>query len=167
RGFARSLPTARLNKLERALDGKRLTDEPRAVLQTILAFRRMLGKRTLKQFADDIHLTFGTLEALSTAFDADGKRQINFDLAIARTELEAQDSILSPQEQQILARDFKELAELLSLLGDRRTKPSLIRREEEVDRQLIQGEQLPHSAVDVLKWMAGYLGGQQESERED
>lgn len=167
RGFARSLPTARLNKLERALEGKRLTDEPRAVLQTILAFRRMLGKRTLKQFADDIHLTFGTLEALSNAFDADGKRQINFDLTVARSELEAQDSSLSPQEQQILARDFKELAELLSLLGDRRTKPSLIRREEEVDRQLIQGEQLPHSAVDVLKWMAGYIGGQQDNERED
>ncbi|MBE0688743.1 MAG: hypothetical protein IH587_01315, partial [Anaerolineae bacterium] len=56
RNFARSLPTSRLNRLERGLDGKRLTDEPRAVVQTILAFRRMLGKRTLKQFADEVHL---------------------------------------------------------------------------------------------------------------
>ncbi|MCC6614510.1 MAG: hypothetical protein IT320_13600 [Anaerolineae bacterium] len=166
RNFTRSLPTARLNKLERGLDGKRLTDEPRAVVQTILAFRRMLGKRTLKQFADEVHLTFSTLEALSNAFDADGKRPINFDLAVARTELEAQDENLTPQELQVLASDFKDLAELIGLLGDRRTKPNLIRREEEVDRQLIQGEQSPHSAVDVLKWMAGYLGGLQDDERE-
>ncbi|MBE0689332.1 MAG: hypothetical protein IH587_04325, partial [Anaerolineae bacterium] len=148
------------------LDGKRLTDEPRAVVQTILAFRRMLGKRTLKQFADEVHLTFGTLEALSNAFDVDSKRQINFDLAVARTELESQNDALSPQELQVLASDFKDLAELIGLLGDHRTKPSLIRREEEVDRQLIQGAQSPHSAVDVLKWMAGYLGGLQDDERE-
>jgi len=166
RNFTRSLPTARLNKLERGLDGKRLTDEPRAVVQTILAFRRMLGKRTLKQFADQIHQTFGTLEALSNAFDVESKRPINFDLAVARTELETQNDSLTPQELQILASDFKDLAELIGLLGDKRTKPNLIRREEEVDRQLIQGEQSPHSAVDVLKWMAGYLGGLQDDERE-
>jgi hypothetical protein len=37
-----------------------------------------------------------------------------------------------------------------------------MRRGDDLDRQLMAGEQQPHSAVDALKWMAGYLGGTQE-----
>jgi hypothetical protein len=46
---------------------------------------------------------------------------------------------------------------LISTLSDKRTKPGIGRRAEEVDRQLMSGKQEPISALDMMKWMAGYL----------
>ncbi len=166
RDFARGLSTARLNQLERSLENQRPLDPARAVVQTILSFRRMLGKRGLKQFAEDIHRTLETLESLTSAFESDGKRALNFDHLTAQLELSAHEGALSPQETQILARDLKALAQAVGLLGDRRSKATLIRREDEIERQLMLGEQLPHSALDVLKWMSGYIGGMQQDEPE-
>jgi hypothetical protein len=83
-----------------------------------------------------------------------------------RRELELRQTELNDQERQILASDLKELAHLIGVLGDHRSKASLIRREEEVDRHLLLGDQLPHGGVDVLKWMAGFLGGLQNGSDE-
>jgi hypothetical protein len=44
-------------------------------------------------------------------------------------------------------------------MGDNRSKSSLVRQN--VDRSLLSGEHQPESAVDTLKWMAGYLDGTQ------
>jgi hypothetical protein len=52
-------------------------------------------------------------------------------------------------------------------MADNRSKASLIRRGDDVDRQLMSGEQQPHSAVDALKWLAGYLGGTQDKPEPD
>ena len=42
-------------------------------------------------------------------------------------------------------------------MGDHRSRASLVRQN--VDRQLLAGAQQPESAVDAMKWMAGYLEG--------
>lgn len=167
REFSIQQPPARLTRLDRALDGRRELDDARAVTTTILAFRKMIGKRTLKQFADDIHLAFSTLEALMSAFDGDGKRAAAVDPVTMRAQLDLHEEALSEQERHILATDFKELAHVIGVLGDHRSKPNLIRREEEVDRQLMQGDQEPHGAVDMLKWMAGYIDGLQTGNEDE
>jgi hypothetical protein len=40
----------------------------------------------------------------------------------------------------------------------------LIRRGDDLDRDLMSGEQTPHSAVDAMKWLAGYWGTSTEKE---
>jgi hypothetical protein len=53
---------------------------------------------------------------------------------------------------------MRELAALIATLADQRTRVGLIRRDD-VDRQLATDEMRPSSAVDALKWIAGYLDG--------
>lgn len=165
RAFVRGQPTARLQKLDKLLEGRRLEDI-RLIAQSAVAFRRMLGKRTLSQFAEEVNTAFGVLQSLTESYDPTGKRQTAFDPMTIRSEIEDRKEELSPQQRQIFANNLKALASMIADMGDARTKANLIRRSDDLDRQLMTGEQQPHSAVDVLKWLSGYLSGAQE-EAED
>ncbi len=171
RGFVRDQSTARLQRIDRALtDGgetRRSLDDLRNIVQAVIAFRRMLGKRSLTQFAEDVATAYAILQGMAESFDPSPKRPFSFDPATIRQEMEARSSELSPHELKILASNFKELAQLISTMADNRSKATLIRRSDDVDRQLMTGEQQPHSAVDALKWLAGYLSGTQEKPDED
>lgn len=156
-------PVARLSKLGEALAKYETLADASAVIETIQALRRLIGKRTLAQFAQDVHAALAILQALSDAFDGESKRALRFDPRTMRDELARLRDTLSDQEHHILSTDLKELARVIGVLGDRRSKPNLIRREEEIDRQIMQGEQPPHGGVDVLKWLSGYLDGLQDS----
>ena len=46
-------------------------------------------------------------------------------------------------------------------------RANLMRRGDDVDRELMKGEELPHSAVDAMKWLAGYWGGTQDDDDEE
>jgi hypothetical protein len=163
RSYVREYTTAGLQRLDKALsDGARVVDDLRMVVLEVLAFRRMLGKRTLAQFAEDVSVAYTVLQSLAESFDPTPKRASLFDPAIMRMELDARSDELSPHELKILANNFKELAQLVTSMADNRSKATLMRRGDDLDRQLMAGEQQPHSAVDALKWMAGYLGGTQE-----
>ncbi len=152
----------RLHALDELLAERVALNEARAVIETILAARRLLGKRTLAQLSADVHTALNLLEALTDAFDGEGKRSLSFDPFTMRAEIDRLDDSLSEQEHRIFSSDLKALAHLIGLLGDHRSKPNLIRREEDIDRQLLQGEQEPHGGVDVLKWLSGYLDGMQD-----
>lgn len=162
RGFARAQSLSRLQRLDKALEGARLLDELRGVVQSLIAFRRMLGKRALGQFAEDVRVAFTVLQLLAESYDPSTKRTLGFDPATIRMEFDARMEELSPHDLKILANDLKELAELVGDMGDNRSKASLMRRGDDIDRQLMTGEQPPHSAVDALKWMSGYLAGMHE-----
>ncbi len=167
RGFIRAQPLARLQRLERLLEGKRGLDETRDVLQTLLALRRMLGQRSLAEFAEQVSAAYNVLEALAESFDLLGKRSTGFDQATVRAELQARGDEVTPQQQQILANNLKELAQLIATMGDNRTKAVLMRRGDDLDRDLMSGEQQPHSAVDAMKWLSGYWSGMQNSPDSD
>jgi hypothetical protein len=155
--------TAHLQRIDRTLaDSRHALDDLRIVVQSVIAFRRMLGKRSLAQFAEDVATTYAILQGLAESFDPTSKRPASFDPATIRLELDARAEELSPHELKILANNFKELAQAITAMADNRSKASLIRRGDDVDRQLMTGEQQPHSAVDALKWLAGYLGGTQD-----
>lgn len=161
RGFARAQSLSRLQRLDKAFDGSRMLEELRGIVQSLIAFRRMLGKRALGQFAEDVRLTFSVLQLMAEAYDPSAKRTLGFDPATIRAEFDARLEELSPHDLKILANNLKELAQLIGEMGDNRSKASLMRRDD-VDRQLMIGEQPPHSAVDALKWMSGYLSGMHE-----
>jgi hypothetical protein len=101
------------------------------------------------------------MEALAEAFDTWSKRGVNFDQTLVQAELEARGGDISPQEQHILANNLKELAQLIGDMGDNRTKAVLMRRGDDLDRDLMSGQQPPHSAVDAMKWFSGFWAGMQ------
>lgn len=162
REYVRRQPVARLGRLDKALEGQRVLEDQRAVLQTLSGLRRMLGQRTLNQFAQDVQAAFAVLGSLADSFDPSAKRNFQFDPLIAQSELDALDERLTPQERQVLGNNLKELANLVAAMGDNRTRANLIRRSDELDRDLLSGEQTPHSAVDTMKWLAGYWGRTKE-----
>jgi hypothetical protein len=161
RDYIREQPLARLGRLDKALDGKKGLEEERGILQTLSAIRRMLGQRDLPEFANDVRAAYAVLEALAESFDTPAKRALNFDSLVARTELDRYKDQISPQERQILANNLKELAQIIAAMGDNRTRANLMRRGDDLDRDLMSGEQSPHSAVDTMKWLSGYWGGSQ------
>ena len=166
RGFARAQSQTRLQKLEKQFESRRALDDLRTINQSLLAFRKMLGKRPLSQFAGEVSIAFVVLQALAESYDPSTKRPGGFDPATIRAEFDARKEELSPHDLKILANNFKELAQLVGAMGDNRSKATLMRRGDDVDRQLTTGEQSPHSAVDALKWMAGYLSGMHEKPEE-
>jgi hypothetical protein len=164
RDFIRSRHLTQLQKLDKALEGKRVLDEQRAIIQTALAFRRMLGHRSLKEFAEAVNTAFSVLDDLAESFEASARKPVSLDQDTLRAELEARETELSPHERQVLSNNLKELAQLISTMGDSRSKANLMRRGDELDRDLMSGEQEPHSAVDAMKWLAGYWSGAQGKE---
>ncbi len=158
RDFVRQQPVPRLHRLEKALEGKRALETERDVLYTLMAVRKMMGTWSLHEFAASVQSAFSVLEALAESFDPNARRSSHFDPQMARTELDAQDDPLAAQERQVLANNLKQLAHLISTMGDNRTRANLIRRGDDLDRELMAGEQEPHSAVDTMKWLAGHWG---------
>lgn len=167
RDFVRRQPIAHLTRFDKHLEGRRGLDDARSVLQTTLAFRRMLGKRSWQAFASDLNTAFAVLADLAESFEPSPRRPFSFDQDTIRAELDAHTGALNEEEERILARNFKELALMIGEMGDRRTRASLIRRGDNVDRHLMTGEQQPAGAVDVMKWMAGYLDGVQSGHEDD
>lgn len=173
RDFAREQPPARLGRLDKALSEqigeghKRSLDDLREILGAVIAFRRMLGKRTLSEFAEDVRTTYAVLQAFAESFDPSPRRPFSFDVPTIRAEIDDRAAELPPDERQLLANHFKELAAVISEMAEHRSKAGLIRRGEDLDRQLMTGEQEPHGAVDVLKWMSGYLSGTQQARDDD
>jgi hypothetical protein len=167
RAYTRAQSTARLQRLDKLLgdggsENRHSLDDLRTVIQSLVAFRRMLGKRSMSEFAEAVATAYGILQGLAESFDPTAKRAINFDPATIRMELDARAETLSPHELKILANNFKELAQLVTSMSENRSKATLMRRGDDVDRQLMSGDQHPHSAIDALKWMSGYLSGTQD-----
>lgn len=159
RDYLRQQSLAQLQRTERglaALEGKPGLEDLRQGVQTMIALRRMINGRSLTAFAADIRTTYNTLQALAV-FEP-GSRQVGaVDLDTVRAELAALDDELSANERHVLATNLKGLAQLVATMAENRTKPSLIRRDGSVERQLLSGEQAPQSAIDLMKWLAGYL----------
>lgn len=162
RKYTGALSVSQLQQLDRLLDGIRTLEEMRAIVQTHVSLRKVIGTRSLTDFAAQVNTAYKVLEAIADGFDSNA-RNLGVDTATIRAVLQSRNDNLSPDEQQVLAINLKELAQLLTTMAANRSKPSLIRSDEAVDRGLASGEQAPQSALDVMKWLAGYLDGAQTS----
>lgn len=166
RKHLQQLSLARLQKLERALDDTRALDDLRAVVQTAIAMRRIIGNKSMEVFAADISVAYNVLQALSEGFDPDEGAGMLVDADMLRAEMNAHIREIAPDARHILAKNLKELAQLVTTLADNRSKPSFIRNDDTVERQLVRGEQQPQSAIDVMRWLSGYLDGAQKDNPE-
>jgi hypothetical protein len=111
-----------------------------------------------------VNIVYSVLADMAQSFDPSPKQAASFDEETVRSELDHRRDELTEQEWHILAKNFRELAALIGVMGDHRSRASLVRQN--VDRQLLAGEQQPESAVDAMKWMAGYLEGIQARDDE-
>ncbi len=164
RNYVREQGTGQLQKIDKLLEGKRSLEDLRAIVQTSIAMRRIIGNRTLEEFSEAVATTYNLLQALSEGFDASDKL---VDSMTIRAEIDSREDELPPELRPVLSTNFKELAQLVTTLSENRSKPSLIRSDDAVERQLVKGEQEPQSAIDVMRWLSGYLDGiQKEDEAE-
>ena len=155
RAWARTLGMTDLTHLDEVLAASRPLLRKREIVQTILAFRRMLGTDNMQEFAARIDSVFDLLQHLSQAFDPRNNQPSGFDAETFRAELAANGEEMSHNARAVLAHDLRELAQLIGAMGDRRSHNTLVRPN--IERQLLAGEHAPESAVDALKWIAAWL----------
>jgi hypothetical protein len=169
RTFVRGQPLAQLQKLEKALDARRkdTIEDLRQVLLTALAVRRVLGQKSLEEFAQEISVTYRVLQALADSFDPENKQTFIADTLTLRALFGAQADDIAPDSKQVLATNLRELAQVITSLADNRSKPTLLSRDDTVDRALMSGEQQPESALDVMKYLAGFLDGTQSQKNHE
>lgn len=163
REYVRVQSLVQLQRLDKAIEGQRPLDDLRSVIQTTIALRRVIANRSLTDFAAAIDTTYKTLQALSEAFDPNGKTPIVVDSPTIRNEINARLEEIPVDVRHVLATNLKELAQLVTTLAENRSK-GFMRSDDSVERQLVTGEQQPQSAIDVMRWLSGYLDGIQRNE---
>jgi len=165
RNYTHASSLVQLQRLDRELDAYRILDTQRQILQTAIAMRKLLGNRNLLEFADAVNTTYSVLESISDAFD---KSQLtDVDPLTVRNELDAFSDDIPPDERHILSKNLRELAQLIVKMSDKRSKSSIMRSDEAIDRQLMYGSANPQGSIDVMKWIAGYLGGTHQKDEEE
>ena len=157
RGYTQSRTLVQLQRIDRELEAHRSLEVQRQILKTAIAMRRLLGTRDLVEFAEAINTAYSILESITDAFDTDQLTEI--DSATIRDELDAVSEELPADERHILAKNLRELAQYITQMADNRSKPSIMKSDEAIDRQFMHGEGNPQGSIDTIKWIAGYLGG--------
>ncbi len=151
----------RLQQIDRVLEGQRTLEDLRAVAQTTIALRKMIGQHSLEDLAHQFAVAYSVLESLSDVFDNGGRGHVVIDPETIRNELDARAVEMSAESRHIMATNLKELAQIIITMADNRSKPSLMRSDETLERQLVTGEHAPQGSIDLMKWLSGYLDGLQ------
>ena len=157
RNYTHSSSLTQLARLERELEAQRHLEAQKHILNSVLAMRRWLHNQDPVELADAINTTYTILEHFTDAFDAEHIHEI--DSHTIRRELDEVGGGLSSEARHILANNLRNLAHRITQMAEKRSKPSLIRSEEGIERQLQQGEANPQGSIDMMKWIAGYLDG--------
>lgn len=146
-----------LQRLERELEAHRHLEPLKQILRTALAMRRWMPDRDPANFAQAINAACTLVEHITDAFDH--AHLTDIDPQTVRRELALVLDVLSADERHILANNLRNLAHLMTEMAENRSKPSLIRSDDSIDRQLNLGEAHPQGSIDMMKWVAGYLDG--------
>ena len=157
REYTHDCAMPQLQRLQRELDGQRHMEAQKHILMTVLAMRRWLHSRGPAELTEAINTTFIMLEHITEAFDV--AHLAETDPRTIRREVDVLSQELSTEQRHILANNLRNLAIRITQMAERRSKASLIRSDDAIDRQLMHGEASPQGSVDMLKWIAGYLDG--------
>ncbi len=157
REYTHDCAMPQLQRLQRELDAQRHMEAQKHILMTVLAMRRWLHSRGPAELTEAINTAFIMLEHITEAFDV--AHLAETDPRTIRREVDVLSRELSSEQRHILANNLRNLAIRITQMAERRSKPSLIRSDDTIDRQLMHGEANPQGSVDMLKWIAGYLDG--------
>ncbi len=157
REYTHNCAIPQLQRLQRELDSQRHLEEQKHIIKTVLAMRRWLHNRGPAEVAAAINTANIMLEHFTDAFD--GADLSDTDPLTIRREMDGVSGALSSEERHILANNLRNLANRITQMAENRSKPSLIRSDDSIDRQLMHGEANPQGSIDMLKWIAGYLDG--------
>ena len=157
REYTHDCAMPQLHRLQRELDAQRHLEPQKHILLTVLAMRRWLHSRGPAELTAAINTAFIMLEHITEAFDV--VHLAETDPRTIRREVDVLSRELSAEQRHILANNLRNLAIRITQMAERRSKPSLIRSDDSIDRQLMHGEANPQGSVDMLKWIAGYLDG--------
>ena len=157
RQYTHSRAMPQLQRLKRELDAQRHMEEQKHIIKTVVAMRRWLHSRGPAELAQAINTANIMLEHITEAFD--GANLSETDPRTIRREVDELSGDLSSEQRHILANNLRSLAIRVTQMAENRSKPSLIRSDDSIDRQLMHGEANPQGSVDMLKWIAGYLDG--------
>lgn len=146
-----------LQRFERELEAHRHLEPLKQILRTALAMRRWMPDRDPANFAQAINAACTLVEHITDAFDH--VHLTDIDPHTVRRELAPVRDVLSADERHILANNLRNLAHLMTEMAENRSKRSLIRSDDSIDRQLNLGEAQPQGSIDMMKWVAGYLDG--------
>lgn len=170
RNFVREKSLAQLQQLEKAFEqaSHKTLEEAHVIVNTMIALRRVFGKRSLDEFAVSVGQAFRVLQVLSDAFDPTARNATGFDIDLMHNELDVRGDELTPDERQVLAKNLKELGDLIVQMSQIRSKATpRIRRGGDLDKGLNSGETSPQNAIDAIKWLSGYLEGAHVYKEED
>ncbi len=157
RAYTHSCAMPQLQRLRRELDAQRHLEEQKHIIKTVVAMRRWLHSRGPAELAEAINTANIMLEHITEAFD--GANLSETDPHTIRREVDELSGELSSEQRHILANNLRSLAIRITQMAENRSKPSLMRSDDSIDRQLTHGEANPQGSVDMLKWIAGYLDG--------
>ena len=157
RQYTHNLAMPQLLRLQRQLDAQRHMEDQKHIIKTVVAMRRWLHSRGPAELADAINTANIMLEHITDAFD--GANLSDTDPHTIRREVDRLGGDLSSEQRHILATNLRSLAIRITQMAENRSKPSLMRSDDSIDRQLMHGEANPQGSVDMLKWIAGYLDG--------
>lgn len=161
RGYAHTRTLMQLQRIEREMDAQRHLETPKQILKTVMAMRRLMHDRDPAEFAAALNTACALIENIADAFDA--ARLTEIDSPAIRRELDDVSAELSTDEQHVLANNLRDLAYRITFMANNRSKPSLMRSDDSIDRHLMLGEANPQGSIDMMKWIAGYLGGTHSS----
>ena len=161
RMYIPSLSPAQVQQIEQKLKDNRSLDNFLTILRTTQAVQKVLGKRNLEEFAQAIDTTYRILQDLTDAFDPQGRNIIPLDTETLRIEMERHGSELPASQQHLFATNLKELTQVIVAMADNRSKGTIIRNDETLERSFMTGKQTPQSAIDLMKWLSGYWDGMQ------
>ena len=160
RTFTDEQSLQQLQKYDRAFADRKNLDVLHSIVQTTIAMRRALGQRSLAEFADAIATSYSILQALSDAFPSGTRQGILLDRATVRQAINSRSDELTPDVRQVLATNLRELAQLVAAISDSRSKPSLLGPgADDLERALMTGEATPVGAIDMMKFLSGYMEG--------
>ena len=164
RSFVQTQSSSVLTYLDQSLKDNRSIEDAYAILQSTIAIRRLVTNGDVSHFAEEINVATTVMRALVAAFESQDKSNAPFDLVTFENFLVHMMTSLTTQQRQVFANSLKELAGLVSQMGDNRTKGGLGRRTIELDQRFMDGKQPPQSAVDFMKWIAGFVIRHQKME---
>lgn len=157
RSYTHTRTMIQLQRIEREIDAQRHLETPKRILKTVIAMRRLMHDRDPGEFAAALNTACTLIENIADAFDA--ARLTEIDSPAIRRQLDEVSAELSTDERHVLANNLRDLAYRITLMANNRSKPSLMRSDDSIDRHLMLGEANPQGSIDMMKWIAGYLGG--------